>query len=101
MMSLWDTILGRSVWLEELEDNEATIKVVSKGFSQKLRRINRTHKVNLASLAAEFKPGCATELKYVNTKEQAADIFTKALEPSKWDAAMEMLNIIQKPPHDG
>ena len=82
-MSLWDTILGRKIELEIMEDNQATIKVVEKGYSSKLRHILRTHKVNLSSIK-EVCDNDAVGLQYVNALEQSADIFTKALEPQKW-----------------
>ena len=34
-----------------------------------------------------------TELVYIETKKQAADIFTKALAPNLWDNALDMLGI--------
>ena len=36
------------------------------------------------------------ELRYVETEQQAADVFTKALCPMKWPAAMEMLGVMSK-----
>ena len=91
-MSLWDTLLGRGIKLRIYEDNMATIKVVKKGYSPKLRRILRTHKVNLSSIK-EAIDNDNVELRYVETEQQAADVFTKALCPLKWPAAMEMLGI--------
>ena len=90
---LWEQLLGGDVQVQCHEDNQATILVVKKGFSPKLRHIARTHKVDLGCLSEVF----ANEnmiLQYVNTDEQAADIFTKALPPQKWQAAMQMLNIV-------
>ena len=93
MLNMWDVLLGRDCELEVFEDNNATITVVRKGYSSKLRHINRTHKVNLSSLSEMFaKPGIT--LQYVATKEQAADIFTKGLSPGLWDSALKMLGII-------
>ena len=74
------------------EDNQATIKVIRNGYSPKLRHLPRVHKVNLSSV----KEVCDTEeiqLEYVETDKQASDIFTKALPPHKWQAALEMLGI--------
>ena len=34
-----------------------------------------------------------TELVYIETKKQAADMFTKALAPNLWDNALDMLGI--------
>jgi hypothetical protein len=61
-------------------DNEATIKIIRKSGSAKLRHVSRTHKINLASTYEQFRDPNIS-LKYVNTKEQVADIFTKALPP--------------------
>ena len=97
MCDMFDCILGRDVELEVLEDNEATIKIVKKGYSAKLRHISRTHRVNLASVKKVFEnPNLA--LNYVGTLEQVADIFTKALEPQKWGAALDMLHLTQFTP---
>ena len=89
--------MQRTVELDVLEDNEATIKIINKGFSAKLRHVSRTHRVNIASLKEQFDmPNI--NLDYVNTAEQAADIFTKALEPQKWGAALTMLHMHTKAP---
>ena len=53
-LQLWERLLGRPVKLRVKEDNQATIKVVKKGFSPKLRHIQRTHKVNLGCLPKRF-----------------------------------------------
>ena len=50
-LSLWSVLLGRDdLELVIHEDNQATILVVKKGYSPKLRHVNRTHKVNLGGL---------------------------------------------------
>ena len=91
-LSMLERILARDVFLEVKEDNEATIKVIRKGYSPKLRHIQRTHKVNLASLTEQLSnPNIL--LAYINTLEQVADIFTKAVEPMKWNRAVQMLGM--------
>ena len=74
------------------EDNQATITVVKKGYSKKLRHLTRTHKVNISSLN-EACTSDNTVLAYIDTKKQAADIFTKALAPALWSNALIMLAI--------
>ncbi len=94
-LSLWERLLDRSVDLHCLQDNEATIKIIENGWSAKLRHVLRTHKVNLGSLSEQFE--CPNiHLNPVNTKEQAADIFTKNLQPAMWPAALEMLRMVRK-----
>ena len=92
-LSLWDRLLGRPMTLRIHEDNQATILVARKGHSSKLRSISRTHRVNLASLAEQLQEGTGVELEYVKTDFQAADIFTKALPPHKWDHALRLLGM--------
>ena len=91
-LALWEVLLKRTVSLKIHEDNQATILVVRKGFSPKLRHISRTHKVNLGSLSEVIAEN-NVDLEYVDTNEQAADIFTKALPPHKWAAALALLGI--------
>jgi hypothetical protein len=91
-LQLWELLLGRTVTLKVLEDNQATILVVRKGYSPKLRHITRTHKVNLSALSEVFREDSA-ELEYCQTDNQAADIFTKALPPQKWAPALRLLGI--------
>ena len=91
-LTLWDTVLERTMDLEILEDNQATIKVVLKGYSPKLRHMARTHKVNLSSIK-EVIDKESVVLEYVKTDLQAADIFTKALPVNKWENALQLLGI--------
>ena len=91
-LQLWERLLQRSVALRIQEDNQATILVVRKGYSPKLRHITRTHKVNLSCLS-EVIHGDTVELDYCSTDLQIADIFTKALTPQKWGNALKLLGI--------
>ena len=79
-LTLWERLLGRPVELVLHEDNQATMLVAKKGYSPKMRHIQRTHKVNLSALAEQLEPGTGVVIKYVATDLQAADIFTKALQ---------------------
>ena len=96
MLNLFDLLIGGDgcPW-EVCEDNEATIKIVKNGYSAKLRHISRTHKVNVSSLKEVLQgPGEDDwRIQYINTKSQAADIFTKALGPQLWGPALDMLGI--------
>ena len=92
-LTLWERLLGRPVELVLHEDIQATILVVKKGYSPKMRHIQRTRKVNLSALAEQLEPGTGVVIKYVATDLQAADIFTKELQPLKWDHALKLLGI--------
>lgn len=91
-LSLWELLLERPVDLICQEDNQATILVIRKGYSPKLRHIQRTHKVNLGSLSEQFSDE-HVKLFYCQTNDQAADIFTKALPPQKWGHALQLLGM--------
>ena len=82
MLNLWQTVSGKPIPLDIEEDNEATIKIVRKGFSPKLRILTRTHRANLGAIH-ETVSQPDVNLKYISTDKQAADIFTKNLEPHK------------------
>lgn len=88
----WDLLLGRPVKLTIYEDNQATIKVLNKGYSSKLRHVTRHHKVDLGSVK-EVLDEHNVELQYIETTKQCADIFTKALTPCKWPHAVGLLGI--------
>ena len=99
-LSLWDTLLGRTMQMTVHEDNQATILIARKGFSAKLRHISRTHKVNLSCLAEQFEEGSGVNVQYIDTNLQAADIFTKQLPPAKWDSAIRLLGLRTKMPKE-
>ena len=85
--------MNRDVHLEIFEDNQATIRVVKKGYSAKLRHISRTHKIDISSIF-EIIELDNIEIIYCKTDDQAADIFTKALAPLKWPNALSLLGIL-------
>ena len=98
-LSLWTELLGRKdLELVIHEDNQATILVAKKGYSPKLRHISRTHKVNLGCISEQLAEGSNVTIQYVDTAEQAADIFTKALPPQQWDNALRLLGLRQRLP---
>ena len=91
-LSLWELILDRPFHLKIHEGNQATTLVAKRGFSSKLRCVQRTHKVNLACIAEQLESDHIS-IEYVKTDMQSADIFTKALPPNKWDHAIRLLGI--------
>ena len=59
------------------EDNEAVIKIVIKGGSPTMRHVSRTHRVALDWLFDRIKLDPKIQIKYIDTKNQLADILTK------------------------
>ena len=59
------------------EDNEAVIKMIIKGRSPKMRHVSRTHRVALDWLFDRINLDPKIQIKYIDTKNQLADILTK------------------------
>ena len=92
LAELYSQVLGRRVMLKLREDSEACAKVVSTGYSRKLRHLKRTHKVNIAAVKEQLDRD-DTQLELVNTTRQKADVSTKALQTAKWPAAMSLMGL--------
>ena len=59
------------------EDNEAVIKMIFKGRSPTMRHVPRTHRVALDWLFDRINLDSKIQIKYIDTKNQLADILTK------------------------
>ena len=59
------------------EDNEAVIKMIIKGRSPTMRHVSRTHRVALDWLFDRIDLDPKIQIKYIDTKNQLADILTK------------------------
>ena len=87
-----ETITGKEIPLLCFQDNSAVIQIVHAGYSPKLRHVSKTHRINLSSLYEVFEDPYA-RLQYINTELQRADVFTKALAPAKFPAALKLLQM--------
>ena len=58
------------------EDNEAVIKMIIKGRSPTMRHVSRTHRVALDWLFDRIDLDPKIQIKYIDTKNQLADILT-------------------------
>ena len=59
------------------EDNEAVIKMIIKGRSPAVGRVSRTHRVALDWLFDRINLDPKIQIKYIDTKNQFADMLTK------------------------
>ena len=59
------------------EDNEAVIKMSVKGRSLTMRHVSRTHSVALDWLFDRINLDPKIQIKYIDTKNQLADMLTK------------------------
>ena len=77
--------------LKICEDNDAVLKLLLKRRHPRMKHVGRTHRVDLDFLHQVMADPSITA-RYVNTKEQLADIFTKAnfsgaqWKSLRWDA---------------
>ena len=76
------------------EDNEAVIKMIIKGRSPTMRHVSRTHRVALDWLFDRINLDSKIQIKYIDTKNQLADIFTKgSITRDEWNHLLCLFNI--------
>ena len=76
------------------EDNEAVIKMIIKGRSPTMRHVSRTHRVDLDWLFDRINLDSKIQIKYIDTKNQLADILTKGnITRDEWNHLLCLFNI--------
>ena len=76
------------------EDNEAVIKMIIKGRSPTMRHVSRTHRVALDWLFDRINLDSKIQNKYIDTKNQLADILTKGnFTRDEWNHLLSLFNI--------
>ena len=76
------------------EDNEAMIKMIMKGRSPSMRHVSRTHRVALDWLFDRINLDPKIQIKYIDTKNQLADMLTKGnFTRDEWNHLLCLFNI--------
>ena len=76
------------------EDNEAVIKMIIKAKSLTMRHVSRTHRVALDWLFDRINLDPKIQIKYIDTKNQLADILTKGnFTRDEWNHLLCLFNI--------
>ena len=76
------------------EDNETVIKMIIKGRRPTIRHVSRTHRVSLDKLFDRINMDPKMQIKYVDTKNQLADMLTKGnLTRDEWNHLFRLFNI--------
>ena len=76
------------------EDNEAVIKMIIKGRSPTMRHVSRTHRVALDWLFDRINLDSKIQIKYIDTKNQLADMLTKGnFTRDEWKHLLCLFNI--------
>ena len=80
--------------LNVFEDNEAVIKMIIKGRSPTMRHVSRTHRVALDCLFDRINLDSKIKIKYIDTKNQPADILTKGnFTRDEWNHLLSFFSI--------
>ena len=76
------------------EDSEAVIKMIMKGRSPTMRHVSRTHRVALDRLFDRINLDSKIQIKYIDTKNQLADILTNGnFTREEWNHLLCLFNI--------
>ena len=76
------------------EDNEAVIKMIINGRSPTMRHISRTHRVALDWLFDRISMHTKIQIKYIDTKNQLADILTKGnFTRDEWNHLLSLFDV--------
>ena len=76
------------------EDNEAVTEMIIKGRSPTVRHVSRTHRVALDWLFDRINLDPKIQIKYIDTKNQLADILTKgSFTRDEWNHLLTLFNI--------
>ena len=85
----------RESQLHIFEDNEAVIKMIIEGRSPTTRHVSRTHRIALDWLFDRNNLEPKIQIKYVDTKDQLADILTKgSFSKNEWNHFLCLFNIM-------
>ena len=86
--------LHQEALLYVFEDNEAVIKMIIKGRSPTMRHVSRTHRVALDWLLDRINLDPKIQIKYIDTKNQLADMLTKGnFTRDEWNHLLCLFNI--------
>ena len=75
------------------EDNEAVIKMIIKGRSPTMGHVSRTHRVAFAWLFDGINLDPKIQIKYIDTKNQLADILREIFTRDEWNHLLCLFNI--------
>ena len=94
---------SREALLYVFEDNEAVIEMIMKGRSPTMRHVSRTHRVALDWLFDRINLDTKIQIKYIDTKNQLADILTTGnFTRDEWNHLLCLFNcqhVHSKSPH--
>ena len=91
---LLEVLLGRTPCIQHLIDNTQAILAIQRGYSKKLRHVNRTQRVNIGFLKDVLDdPYMQYSAEHGPSAENKADLFTKSLLAPKFKQALAMIEM--------
>ena len=92
VQTVLNMVFGREIPVTIHEDNQACVRILRAGYSARLKSLNRTHKLSIAALH-ETIMDLGFQLRYTESADQLADVFTKVLAKVKFLEALARLHI--------
>ena len=93
MQIFLERALGRKVSLVCLEDNTQCLGAVRSGYSAALRSLPRTERISLSVAHETYILTAGNEIRHQPTDAHKGDIFTKRLDPAKFEESLERLGL--------
>jgi hypothetical protein len=91
---LFEAIMGVSMHVECLVDNSQAIAAVKKGYSKKLRHLERTHRVSISFLHEMLNDEYANlNVVYCESAAHKGDVFTKVMQRVRFLQCRDMINM--------
>ena len=93
-------ILARPIPIEVMEDNEACIVALKKGYSPSMRHVSRTQRISVGFVSDCFtlpnlNDGGISIIKAA-TADHKGDMFTKFLGPTDFEKACRMIRMVRR-----
>ena len=96
MQIFLEAALGRRVDLVCLEDNTQCLGAVKSGYSAALRSLPRKERISLSVAHETFVLTPGNEIRHQPTDMHKGDVFTKRMEPTKFETALGLLRLRRK-----
>ena len=93
MQIFLEAALGRRVDLVCLEDNTQCLGAVKSGYSAALRSLPRTERISWSVAHGTFMLTPRNEIRHQPTDTHKGDVFTKRMEPTKFETALDLLGL--------
>ena len=93
MQIFLEQVLRRRVSLVCLEDNTQCLGAVKSGYSAALRSLPRTERISLSVAHETYVLTKGNEIRHFPTDQHKGDVFTKRLDPAKFEEALDRLGL--------